>query len=191
VAAGGSRKAARQLTFLTAGSGSIKPYPSNKICVFRRLTLPQTPDAGKPCFAREPGSRGKAQQFAPLLPTHHFAPSCREPPPTPHTIGFTQSLTCRSTSQCPDRLNPVAAPPPVEKWRPSPNLGQIGCCLQALCFGDFHLGSQMKVTRLPAGTGGLLQSAPPSTNSTTKPTAPTKPSPKPNTTPTPPPPPPP
>ena len=26
-------------------------------------------------------------------------------------------------------------------------------CVQALCFGDFHLGQQMKVTRLPAGTG--------------------------------------
>jgi hypothetical protein len=22
-------------------------------------------------------------------------------------------------------------------------------CIQALCFGDFHLGQQMKVTRLP------------------------------------------
>jgi hypothetical protein len=25
--------------------------------------------------------------------------------------------------------------------------------VEALCFGDFHLGQQMKVTRLPGGTG--------------------------------------
>ena len=31
------------------------------------------------------------------------------------------------------------------------------CCVEALCFGDFHLGQQMKVTRLPGRIpGGLL-----------------------------------
>jgi hypothetical protein len=28
----------------------------------------------------------------------------------------------------------------AEERTPLPKLGQIGCCLQALCFGDFNLG---------------------------------------------------
>ena len=34
-----------------------------------------------------------------------------------------------------------------------------GVCLQALCFGDFHLGQQMKVTRPPGRTPGAKEQA--------------------------------
>src|SRR5512143_1851593 len=41
-------------------------------------------------------------------------------------------------------------------WFAAKSASQIG--FQALCFGYFHLGQQMKVARRPGGTGGLSRS---------------------------------
>jgi hypothetical protein len=32
----------------------------------------------------------------------------------------------------------------------------LAWCIEALCFGDFHLGQQMKVTRLPGRIPGAV-----------------------------------
>jgi hypothetical protein len=41
----------------------------------------------------------------------------------------------------------------LAKWPAGPcgccERSNAWCCIEALCFGDFHLGQQMKVTRLP------------------------------------------
>jgi hypothetical protein len=40
--------------------------------------------------------------------------------------------------------------------------------VRAFCFGDFHLGQQMKVTRLPGGTGAGQQTTENVAEATTK-----------------------
>ena len=72
----------------------------------------------------------------------------------PDRSGATETMSCRACAKAPDRAGRRRIWPSTDSLV-AKEVNQIAG-VEAVCFGDFHLGQQMKVTRPPGRIPGRL-----------------------------------